>query len=157
MVVSFLQTARSQPSCLVGYQARFGVRPRRNHAAFRKLSAPQNGAKWRASQWLENSAQTDVDVPLEEAWALWEDRSRIPEWMAWITSVVVMDDPKLSKWTLSTYQFNRQVPNQLINLSRSKLPLDGRIKTNFVAVVVNNFFFLFFFGPPFSPVTAVGI
>lgn len=51
-----------------------------------------------------------MDVALEEAWALWEDRSRIPEWMAWITSVVVMeDDPKLSKWTLSTYQFNRQV------------------------------------------------
>jgi hypothetical protein len=108
--VTFLQAVSSQQACLVGYHARFGVRPRRAHASFVKLNAPQNGAKWRASQWLENSAQTEVNVPLEEAWALWEDRSRIPEWMAWITSVVVMDDdPKLSKWTLSTYQFSRQV------------------------------------------------
>jgi uncharacterized membrane protein len=77
--------------------------------------------KWRASQWLENSAQTDVDVSLEEAWALWEDRSRIPEWMAWITSVAVMeDDPKLSKWTLSTYQFNRQVGSYIFLINKSK-------------------------------------
>jgi uncharacterized membrane protein len=48
-------------------------------------------------------------VPLEEAFALWEDRERIPNWMPWITSVKVQpDDPRLSRWTLSTYQFNRQ-------------------------------------------------
>ncbi len=35
------------------------------------------------------SAQIDCDVPLEEAFALWEDRERIPQWMPWITSVVV--------------------------------------------------------------------
>lgn len=70
----------------------------------------QNGSKWRCSQWLENSAQTDVDVPLEVAWAMWEDRTRIPTWMPWIKSVIVQeDDPRMSKWTLSTYQFNRQV------------------------------------------------
>lgn len=29
--------------------------------------------------------------------------------MPWITSVVVLDeDPRMSRWTLSTYQFNRQ-------------------------------------------------
>lgn len=55
------------------------------------------------------SAQTEVDVPLELAFALWEDRERIPQWMPWITSVVVQpDDPALSRWTLSTFQFNRQ-------------------------------------------------
>jgi hypothetical protein len=26
-------------------------------------------------------------VPLEDAFALWEDRERIPQWMPWITSV----------------------------------------------------------------------
>ncbi|KAG7673666.1 hypothetical protein KSW81_006863 [Nannochloris sp. 'desiccata'] len=115
-------TVSSQHPRLAGYHTRFGVRPWRAHAAFRKLNAPQNGAKWRASQWLENSAQTDVDVALEEAWALWEDRSRIPEWMAWITSVVVMeDDPKLSKWTLSTYQFNRQWEFSWIALNMTPL------------------------------------
>jgi uncharacterized membrane protein len=35
------------------------------------------------------SAQIDCDVPLEEAFALWEDRERIPNWMPWITSVKV--------------------------------------------------------------------
>ena len=63
----------------------------------------------RASQWLENSAQSDVDVPLEDAWELWEDKARIPEWMEWISSVIVSpQDPSLSRWTLSTYQFARQ-------------------------------------------------
>lgn len=63
-----------------------------------------------AGQWLESSAQIDVPVPLEHAWSLWEDRPRIPNWMPWIKSVEVMeDDTSLSKWTLSTYQFNRQV------------------------------------------------
>ncbi|KAK9814228.1 hypothetical protein WJX72_002582 [[Myrmecia] bisecta] len=67
-----------------------------------------NGYRWHAAQWLENSAQTDVNVPLEEAWKLWEDRERIPQWMPWITSVKVQpDDPRLSKWTLSTEQFGR--------------------------------------------------
>lgn len=63
----------------------------------------------RYSQWLENSAQVDVQAPIEVAWDLWEDRERIPTWMPWITSVVIQhDNPQLSKWTLSTFQFNRQ-------------------------------------------------
>lgn len=63
-----------------------------------------------AGQWLESSAQLEVPVPLEEAWVLWEDRARIPQWMPWITSVTVFEDnPQLSRWTLSTYQFNQQV------------------------------------------------
>jgi len=47
-------------------------------------------------------------VPLEKAWQLWEDRELIPKWMPWIRSVTVQpDDPKLSKWLLSTQQFGR--------------------------------------------------
>lgn len=61
------------------------------------------------SQWLENNADIDVDVPIEDAWSLWEDRERIPQWMPWITSVTVQkDDPRMSRWKLSTFQFNRQ-------------------------------------------------
>ncbi len=61
-----------------------------------------------AGQWLENSAQIDVPTPIETAWELWEDRERIPQWMPWITSVIIQDgDTSLSKWTLSTHQFNR--------------------------------------------------
>jgi len=67
-------------------------------------------SSWRIqSQWLENSAQADVDVPIDIAWSLWEDRTLIPNWMPWISSVEIQeDDTRLSKWTLSTYQFNRQ-------------------------------------------------
>lgn len=63
----------------------------------------------RYSQWLENSAQVEVQAPIEIAWELWEDRERIPTWMPWITSVVIQkENPQMSKWTLSTFQFNRQ-------------------------------------------------
>jgi len=63
----------------------------------------------RYSQWLENSAQVEVQAPIEIAWELWEDRERIPTWMPWITSVVIQkENPHMSKWTLSTFQFNRQ-------------------------------------------------
>lgn len=55
------------------------------------------------------SAESDVEVALEEAWALWEDRELIPQWMPWITSVKVLpEDPRMSRWTLSTHQFGRQ-------------------------------------------------
>jgi uncharacterized membrane protein len=47
-------------------------------------------------------------VPLEKAWQLWEDRELIPKWMPWIRSVTVQpDDPKMSRWLLSTQQFGR--------------------------------------------------
>lgn len=67
-----------------------------------------NGSKFFASQWLENSAEADVPVPLEKAWALWEDRESIPKFMPWIKSVTVQpENPSLSRWLLSTNQFGR--------------------------------------------------
>ena len=47
------------------------------------------GALARASRWLENSAEQEVDVPLERVYPMWEDRTRIPQWMPWISSVQV--------------------------------------------------------------------
>ena len=35
------------------------------------------------------SAEEAVEVPLEAAWALWDDREAIPSWMPWIKSVKV--------------------------------------------------------------------
>jgi hypothetical protein len=53
-------------------------------------------------------AEVEVPVPLEVCWALWDDRERIPQWMPWIKSVKVLEeDPRLSRWTLSTHQFGR--------------------------------------------------
>jgi uncharacterized membrane protein len=53
--------------------------------------ARSNGtaAKLRAAQWLDSSAEQEVGVPVEAAYAMWEDRTRIPQWMPWITSVTV--------------------------------------------------------------------
>lgn len=42
-------------------------------------------------------------VPLAVAWDLWSRRELIPQWMPWVTSVVVDEaDDRNSKWTLST-------------------------------------------------------
>ncbi len=82
------------------------------------------------------SAETAVNIPIESAWDMWEDRERIPNWMPWIKSVKVSlqalylpshvrqtcrtqvspgnlvaqvqpDNPALSKWLLETEQFGR--------------------------------------------------
>jgi len=37
------------------------------------------------------SAAIDVEVPLEFAWSLWEDKEQIPQFMGWITKVEVWD------------------------------------------------------------------
>ena len=58
--------------------------------------------------WKRNSAEVDVAVPVDTCWDLWEDRPRIPEWMGWISSVVVQeDDNRLSQWSLETEQFGQ--------------------------------------------------
>eukprot|EP00238_Polyblepharides_amylifera_P004720 CAMPEP_0196587470 /NCGR_PEP_ID=MMETSP1081-20130531/57577_1 /TAXON_ID=36882 /ORGANISM="Pyramimonas amylifera, Strain CCMP720" /LENGTH=195 /DNA_ID=CAMNT_0041909661 /DNA_START=216 /DNA_END=803 /DNA_ORIENTATION=- len=68
---------------------------------------PSNGSKWTA-QWVENKASIEVDVPLPVAWELWDDVSRIPSWMPWVSSVeVVGEKPTRTKWKLSTNQLGR--------------------------------------------------
>ena len=60
------------------------------------------------AQWLENTAEVEVAAPLDACWDMWEDRTRIPSWMPWIKAVTIQaDDPKLSRWVLSTDQFGR--------------------------------------------------
>ena len=79
------------------------------HPTAPSRSAPSRSAPSAHVRGVCRSAQVDCDVPLEMAFALWEDRERIPHWMPWITSVVVQpDDATLSRWTLSTHQFGRQ-------------------------------------------------
>ncbi|KAK9845011.1 hypothetical protein WJX74_009657 [Apatococcus lobatus] len=51
---------------------------------------------------------TNVDVPVDIAFALWEDRERICDWMPWIKSVKIQqNDTSLSRWTLSQDLFGR--------------------------------------------------
>ena len=34
-------------------------------------------------------AKVDADIPVSDAWELWNDRERIPRWMKWIDTVKV--------------------------------------------------------------------
>ena len=64
-------------------------RARRGFAGAALTGSCSNGARWHASQWLENSAEQDVDAPVERCYAMWEDRELIPQWMPWIKTVKV--------------------------------------------------------------------
>eukprot|EP00245_Coleochaete_scutata_P015027 TRINITY_DN6545_c1_g4_i1.p1 TRINITY_DN6545_c1_g4~~TRINITY_DN6545_c1_g4_i1.p1 ORF type:complete len:253 (-),score=23.75 TRINITY_DN6545_c1_g4_i1:231-989(-) len=74
------------------------------------VTLPDNGSRWSAGQWLENVAQVEAEVPLSVAWDIWMDREGIPQFMPWISSVVVQPDkPELSKWTLKYAAFGRDL------------------------------------------------
>jgi Predicted integral membrane protein len=56
--------------------------------------------------WVKNKASVVAPVPIQVAWELWQDRTRIPNWMPWISSVSYLPEDKTkTKWTLSTDQF----------------------------------------------------
>lgn len=56
--------------------------------------------------WVDNTAEVSVPVSVPIVWELWQDKSRIPNWMPWITSVESFDGD-ISRWTLSTDQFGQ--------------------------------------------------
>lgn len=58
------------------------------------------------SGWVDNTAEVTVPVPLPIVWELWQDKSRIPNWMPWISSVESLED-NTSRWTLSADQFGQ--------------------------------------------------
>jgi uncharacterized membrane protein len=104
---SSLASARGRRAHARGAAAPAPAAPR---TTARRSAAPQRRrtVTARAGTWLENRAEAEVRVPLELAWAMWEDRARIPTWMPWIRRVQVLDsDPALSRWTLATTQFGR--------------------------------------------------
>ncbi|MEM9136102.1 MAG: SRPBCC family protein [Cyanobacteria bacterium P01_F01_bin.42] len=58
------------------------------------------------SDWLEHSAQVEVQRSVEEVWLLWSDLEQMPRWMKWIDSVVIQEeDPELSRWKLASGAF----------------------------------------------------
>ena len=64
-------------------------RPCQPSGASTCVSAARQADLTHPSSRPPRSAAVECDVPLEMAFALWEDRERIPLWMPWITSVVV--------------------------------------------------------------------
>lgn len=68
---------------------------------------PTNGSRFKMmSGWVDNLSEVIVPVPLPIVWELWQDKSRIPNWMPWISSVESLEDD-MSRWTLSTDQFGQ--------------------------------------------------
>jgi uncharacterized membrane protein len=90
------------------------------------------------SDWLEHSAQVEIQLPVEAVWGLWSDLEQMPNWMKWIESVKVLDDqPELSRWKLAsgTFEFTwlsrilKELPHQIIQWeSVDGLPNRGAIR-----------------------------
>lgn len=69
-------------------------------------NVPANGSRFTMSGWVDNTAEVTVRVPLPIVWELWQDKSRIPNWMPWISSVQPLENDR-SRWSLSTDQFGQ--------------------------------------------------
>ena len=65
-----------------------------------------NGSRFNMSGWVDNTAEITVPAPLPVVWELWQDKSRIPTWMPWISSVEPLKNDR-SRWLLSTDQFGQ--------------------------------------------------
>jgi uncharacterized membrane protein len=90
------------------------------------------------SDWLEHSAQVEVDAPIDLVWHLWSDLEQMPRWMKWIESVKILEDnPEISRWKLASGNFEftwlsrilKEVPHQIIQWeSVDGLPNQGAIR-----------------------------
>jgi uncharacterized membrane protein len=90
------------------------------------------------TDWLEHSVQVEVEVPIEQVWALWSDLEQMPRWMKWIDSVKILEDnPELSRWKLASGNFEftwlsrilKNIPHQIIQWeSVDGLPNRGAIR-----------------------------
>lgn len=86
--------------------AELSSRGLRGFGTIEMANVPTNGTRFTMSGWVENTAEVTVPVPLPIVWELWQDKSRIPNWMPWISSVESLED-EMSRWTLSADQFGR--------------------------------------------------
>ncbi|OAE33001.1 hypothetical protein AXG93_1913s1020 [Marchantia polymorpha subsp. ruderalis] len=96
----------------------------RQGVPLRKTLQATNGSRWHAT-WQDNSAMVETDVPIEVAWALWNDREGVNRWMPWIDSVKIQEDqPELSKWTLKYEAFGQSCFSRLGQYPELGLELD---------------------------------
>jgi uncharacterized membrane protein len=88
-------------------------------------------------RWLEHTVTTEIAAPVEQVWEIWSDLEAMPRWMRWIESVVTLDDPDLTEWTLTAQGFRfqwkaritRRVPAQQLHWeSVGGLPTKGGVR-----------------------------
>lgn len=69
------------------------------------------------TNWLEHSAQVEVETPIEVVWNILSDLEQMPKWMKWINSVKVLEeDPALSRWKFASPGFES---SQLLRTTKS--------------------------------------
>jgi uncharacterized membrane protein len=69
------------------------------------------------TNWLEHSAQVEVETPIEVAWNLLSDLEQMPKWMKWVDSVKRLEeDPDLSRWKFASPGFDS---GQLLRTTKS--------------------------------------
>ncbi len=74
------------------------------------------------ANWLEHTAQIEVDAPIDLVWNLWSDLEQMPKWMKWIDSVQVLEDsPELSRWRLSTGGFEFSWLSRILKLIQHQI------------------------------------
>ena len=56
-------------------------------------------------RWLEHSVTTEIHASVQQVWEVWSDLEAMPQWMRWIESVVTLEDPDLTDWTLAAQGF----------------------------------------------------
>ena len=59
-------------------------------------------------RWLEHAVTTEIQAPVARVWEVWSDLEAMPRWMRWIESVVTLEDPSLTEWTLVAQGFRFQ-------------------------------------------------
>ncbi|MFN9621747.1 MAG: SRPBCC family protein [Cyanobacteriota bacterium] len=88
-------------------------------------------------RWLEHTVTTEIAAPVEQVWEIWSDLESMPRWMRWIESVVTLEDPDLTEWTLAAQGFRfhwqaritRRVPAQQLHWeSEGGLPTKGGVR-----------------------------
>ncbi len=74
------------------------------------------------ANWLEHTAQIEVEAPIDLVWNLWSDLEQMPKWMKWIDSVQVLEDsPELSRWRLSTGGFEFSWLSRILKLIQHQI------------------------------------
>jgi hypothetical protein len=88
-------------------------------------------------RWLEHTVTTEITAPVEQVWEIWSDLEAMPRWMRWIESVITLDDPDLTEWTLTAQGFrfqwkariSRRIPAQQLHWeSVGGLPTKGGVR-----------------------------
>ncbi|CAL6407224.1 unnamed protein product [Bathycoccus prasinos] len=93
-----------------GFLSRDSRARRRQQHQQRNYRLNNKRVSYASENYVKNVASVETRVPLKICWQLWQDRTRIPNWMPWIAKVEYDDiDKTKTKWILETEQFGQKL------------------------------------------------